>query len=177
TFISYRNKSTGEVIEYDTSQPYPWDDDNFELVENSTRVVEVEPGIESQVQDFRFTDKDGYDPTQDLLAEPSPVLLIAMYDVLEADTDRMEQIRSLVDAASANGWYVYGLSASPFSTIEEVRHEYQLPFDFLQGDEKVIKTVIRANPGIVLMQEGTVKGKWSSAETPDFDQAKAKLQE
>ena len=177
TFISYKNKSTGEVKEYDTAQPYPWDDDNFELVENSTRVVEVEPGIESQVQDFRFTDKDGYDPTQDLLAEPSPVLLIAMYDVLEADTDAMEQIRSLVDAASANGWYVYGISASPFSVIEEVRHEYQLPFDFLQGDEKVIKTVIRANPGIVLMREGTVKGKWSSAETPDFDQAKAKLAE
>src|SRR5690606_2434953 len=111
TFISYRNKSTGEVIEYDTSQPYPWDDDNFELVENSTRVVEIEPGIESQVQDFRFTDVDGYDPTQDLLAEPSPVLLIAMYDVLEADTDCMEDVRSLAEAASANGWYVYGVSA------------------------------------------------------------------
>nr|MDQ3101039.1 hypothetical protein [Bacteroidota bacterium] len=129
------------------------------------------------VQDFILTDVDGTEITADILAEPSPVLLVFMYNINSADTECMEAIRTLADAAFAKGWYVYGVSASPFSQIEEVRHQFQLPFDFLQGDEKVIKTAIRANPVIMLLKEGVVLGNWSCAETPAFEEANARLGE
>jgi peroxiredoxin len=172
-YMLYRNKTTGQVEEFNASGAYPWDDDNYEYVDR--RIVEVEPGIISPVQDFILSDIDGYDMTDDLLNEPTPVILVMMYNVATANTGCMDEIRSLAEVASANGWYVYGVSSSPFTRIEEVRHEHQLPFDFVQADEKVIKTAIRSNPGIMLMQQGTVLGNWSCAATPSFEEARQRI--
>ena len=171
-FLSYKNTATGEVKEYDTSGKYPWDDSTFVLVENSNRVVEVEPGITSQVQDFRLTDRDGYELTDDILKEPTPVLLVLIYNLEKADLGCMPQITKLAQEAQSNGWYVYGMTANGWDAIEEFRHEHQLAFDFTQGDEKVIKTVIRSNPGIMLLQQGTVKGLWHCNDAPSFQEVK-----
>ncbi len=174
TFVTYRDKTTGETKEYDAAGAYPWDDDNFEYVDR--RIVEVEAGILSPVSDFILTDRDGYDLTNDVLAEPSPVLLITMYNASTAATGPMPAIAKLAQDANAAQWYVYGVSASGWDDIEEVRHEHQLPFDFVQCDEKTIKTVVRANPGIVLLQGGTVKGLWHGNDTPTFEEVKALVQ-
>jgi hypothetical protein len=66
------------------------------------------------------------------------------------------------------------VSASTFESTEAFRHEHQLPFDYLQCDEKTIKTAVRANPGILLLKEGTVRGKWHGNDTPSFEEVKAR---
>lgn len=174
-FMLYKHKPTGEVKEYDASGAYPWDDADYEYVDR--RIVELEAGIESQVQDFLLTDIDGYDITADVLAEPSPVLLIATYNVEKTSTANIAAIRTLAEAAFAKGWYVYGVSASPFTAIEEFRHhpDHQLPFDYVQCDEKTIKTAVRANPGILLLKEGTVMGKWHANDTPTVEEVQQRL--
>ena len=175
TYVSYRNKTTGEVKEYDTAQPYPWDDENFENVENSTRVVEVEAGITSQVQDFILTNQDGYELTNDILTADRPVLLVLVYNVEKAATGCLPAIAKLAQDAQKNGWYVYGMSANSWDAIDAFRHEHQLSFEFGQGDEKVIKTVVRANPGVMLLSGGTVKGLWHGNDAPTFEEALEKV--
>ena len=175
TFVSYRNKTTGEVKEFDSSKPYPWDDPNFENVENSTRIVEIEAGIQSPVSDFALSTSDGSDITADILAEPSPILLVMMYNVEKSATECLPAIKQLADEAYKNGWYVYGVSASPWEAIEKMRHENQLAFDFAQCDEKTIKTAIRSNPGIMVLQQGAVRGLWHCNDTPSFEVAKATI--
>jgi len=174
TYVVYRNKTTGENKEYDASGAYPWDDENFEYVDR--RIVEVEPGIQSPVSDFLLTDADGADITDGVLAETGPVLLVMMYNVETASTACLPTIAKLAQDAFANGWYVYGVSASGWEAIEELRHAHQLPFDFVQCDEKTIKTAIRSNPGVVLLQQGVVKGLWPCTEAPDFAVVKARVQ-
>ena len=163
-FMLYKDKRSGEVKEYDSKGAYPWDDDNFEYVDR--RIVEIEPGIDSPVQDFLLTDVDGIDITNDILAEPTPVVLIMVYNVEKAATEGLPAIAALAQEAYAKGWYVYGVSASPFEQCEEFRHAHQLPFDFVQCDEKTIKTAIRSNPGVMLMQQGIVKGQWHHNDVP-----------
>ena len=174
TYVIYRNKTTGESKEYDAAGAYPWDDENFEYVDR--RIVEVEPGILSPVSDFLLTDKDGYDMTNDLLAEQGPVMLVMMYNAEKSDRTNLPVIAKLAAEANAAGWYVYGVSASGWEAIEEVRHEHQLPFDFVQCDEKTIKTAVRANPGVMVLKAGTVKGLWHGNDTPSFEEAKARVQ-
>ncbi|MEZ4738021.1 MAG: hypothetical protein R2818_01355 [Flavobacteriales bacterium] len=159
--------------EYDSNGAYPWDDDNYEYVDR--RIVEIEPGIESNVQDFLLTDVEGNDMTWGILNEPEPVMLIMMYDVDKADTHCMSAIRELVNAGTNKGWYVYGVTASPFAKGEEFRHTHQMPFEIMQCDEKTIKTAIRSNPGVMLLQQGTVRGLWHCNDTPSLDEAAAKL--
>lgn len=168
TYVSYRNKSTGEVTEYDSSGPYPWNDPNYENVPNSTRVEVIDPGTPSQVQDFRLTDVDGNDITFNVLESSVPVLLVMIYSVEKADPSCIPAIAELAREASGKGWSVHGVSASDFPSTEEFRHQYQLPFEVVQCDEKTIKTAIRANPGIILLQQGTVLGQWHCNDAPAF---------
>jgi len=177
TYVSYRNKTSGEVKEYDSSGPYPWDDENFENVPNSTRVVEIEPGIASQVQDFHLVDVEGNDLTIGILDETVPVLLVMIYDVDKTDRSCMPSIKALADEAYKNQWYVFGVTASPFDKSEEFRHTEQLPFEMTQCDEKTIKTAIRSNPGLMVIQQGTVRGLWHCNDTPNFAEAAATLKE
>ncbi|MBK8497280.1 MAG: DoxX family protein [Flavobacteriales bacterium] len=175
TFVSYKNKLTGEVKEYDSASKYPWDDPNYENVPNSTRIVEIEPGVQSQVQDFRLTDRDGYELTRDILTADQPVLLVLCYNVTKSDASNMPAIAKLAADAEAKGWYVYGMTANGWDEIESFRHEHQLAFTFAQGDEKVIKTMVRANPGILLLNGGTVKGIWPGKDAPSFEEAAGSL--
>lgn len=175
-FLSYKNTLTGEVKEYDTGGTYPWNDSTYVIVEGSNRVVEVEPGIESQVQDFRLTDADGYELTDDILNEPNPVLLVLCYNVNKTSTGNLPSIAKLAADAEAAGWYVYGMSANGWEEIEVFRHQHQLAFPFTQGDDKVIKTMVRANPGLLLLKQGRVVAKWSGNHAPSFEEAKMKAQ-
>src|SRR5690606_41434487 len=95
TYVSCRNLTTGEVQEYSTAEPYPWDDPNFEHVANSTRVVELEPGIDSQVQDFMLFNAEGDDLTDEVLSASGPVLLIVAKTINDTRTDcRSEERRA-----------------------------------------------------------------------------------
>ncbi len=174
-FVSYRNKTTGKVEEFDSAKPYPWDDPNYEAVENGTRVVELEAGVISPVQDFRLTDRDDYDLTDDVLHADQPVLLITAYDLTKTDTGNLAAIAKLANDAQAKGWYVYGVCTNGWEVVDEFRHEHQLAFEFVRCDEKVIKTMVRANPGIMVLKDGTVKGIWHGNDAPTFEEAEGKV--
>ncbi|MBL0126971.1 MAG: DoxX family membrane protein [Flavobacteriales bacterium] len=174
-FVSYRNKTTGKVEEFDSAKPYPWDDPNYEAVENGTRVVELEAGMISPVQDFRLTDRDDYDLTDDVLHADQPVLLITAYDLTKTDTGNLAAIAKLANDAQAKGWYVYGVCTNGWEVVDEFRHEHQLAFEFVRCDEKVIKTMVRANPGIMVLKDGTVKGIWHGNDAPTFEEAEGKV--
>lgn len=175
-FMSYKEKASGVVKEYDTAGPYPWADTlNFEEVENSMRVEELEAGVPSPVQDFRLTDRDEYELTQDVLTADQPVLLITAYDVRKSCTDNMAAIKTLTDEAQAKGWYVYGMATNSWEEVDQFRHDHQLAFDFTRCDEKVIKTMVRANPGILLLNGGKVVRIWHGNDAPALAQAEESL--
>jgi uncharacterized membrane protein YphA (DoxX/SURF4 family) len=172
SFLVYRNKKTGEEKEYPAND-YPWNDSawvaSWEFVKQRNNIID--PGIESQVSDFALTDKDGADLTDGILNEVQPVLLVIVKSCADADTGNMPEIVALARAAQEKGWYVYGASASGWDEIEAFRHAHQTPFEFAQCDEVTLKTVNRANPGIMLLKEGVVKGQWHHNDTPTIDEA------
>jgi uncharacterized membrane protein YphA (DoxX/SURF4 family) len=173
-FLRYRNKTTGEVSEYESTGTYPWDDDNFEFVDQ--RTVVIKPGIDPPIPDFNLTDIDGYDITEDILGADRPVLLITSYNVRHADKRCMPAITRLAGDALERGWYVYGVTASTYEAIEEFRHAHGLAAEFTQADEKVVKTIARSNPAVVLLQDAVVRGKWHCNDAPAFSEALSRIE-
>jgi hypothetical protein len=51
--------------------------------------------------------------------------------------------------------------------FNEYRHQVQLAAPYFFVDETILKTMVRSNPGVILIQDGTVKGKWHYNDTPD----------
>lgn len=175
TYVKYRNVATGEEKEYNTAEPYPWDDPAYEHVPNSTRVVEVEPGIASQVQDFILYDAEGEDRTEEVLHDDRPVMLVVAKTIRQTRTDCQPAINQLAAQAEQEGWAVYGLTSSGYEESEEFRHTQQNMFEYLTCDEVTLKTVIRSNPGVVVLQQGTVRGKWPCGHLPSYTEMRKTL--
>ncbi|MBK8581243.1 MAG: hypothetical protein IPL86_05200 [Flavobacteriales bacterium] len=172
-FVKYKNTATGEEKEFDSKGAYPWDDSTWVYVD---RRVEVKvPGIDSPVKDFLLTDADGNDRTADVLEETKPVLLIVARNVRDARTGKLPAIAKLAQEAEAHGWMVYGLTSSGFDQVDEFKFQHQLPFDFFTCDDVTLKTVVRSNPGVLVMSDGVVRGKWHGNDTPSFATAEKAL--
>ena len=98
-------------------------------------------------------------------------LLIIMYDVSKTKK-KFEEINTLVANCEKNGIEPWVLTASSAKQIEELRHEVQLAAPYYYADGTVLKTMIRSNPGLMFLDNGTVKGKWHVNATPKIETLK-----
>lgn len=165
-YVSYRNTATGEVKEFDSKGAYPWDDSTWVYVDR--RIDVKAPGIDSPVKDFLLTDQDGNNVTDEVLTETRPVLLVVVRNTTDARTGCMPAIVKLTQEAEANGWAVFGLTSSGYDQVEDFRLQNQTPFDFLTCDDVTLKTIVRSDPGVLVLQQGVVRGKWHCNDTPSF---------
>lgn len=169
TVLTYKNKNTGEEKDFSQSN-YPWKDTlNWLFVKMDSKLVEE--GYHPPIHDFNPL-LEGTDVLEDILQEPYLFLFVAQ-DIEKAKDFDQKKVEHLVNEIFNSGYYIYGLtSTSDQNVIEEFRHQNQLAFDFLINDETAIKTMIRSNPGLVMLRKGTVVGKWSYADLPTFEQVK-----
>jgi peroxiredoxin/uncharacterized membrane protein YphA (DoxX/SURF4 family) len=163
------NQENGEEMVI-TSKEYMddkwWERKEWKLDKDRTGAArKIKDGYEAPITDFSFQDANGDEASYEILDAEGPVLVVLNYDVTKA-SDAMTELSALTDGLLKKGVSVYGLSSSPLDKIEDFRHEYQLAYPYLQGDEKVIKTIVRANPGLLLMKDATVLKKWSAAQLP-----------
>ena len=128
----------------------------------------IEEGDVPKIQDFSIETEDE-DLTQQFLQEEKLVMIVS-YSLEKAEVDGMEKLKTLADRAENKGYKVIGLSASGLSKKMEIKNTYDLDFDFYLCDEKVLKTIVRANPGILILEKGTVTQKvhWNDAENLEF---------
>ena len=165
-----KHKQSGENKEINSKDYVSsgiWKDENWEITETSESIL-MRAGYEPPIHDFVLTGTDGNDYTQDILAEPYIFLLVS-YDIEEANETVQSEVNKFVEAANTEGHYFYGLTASLYDDLEDFRHKHQNMFDFYSGDATMLKTIIRSNPGLVLLKEGTVIGKWHYNDFPEFE--------
>ena len=116
-----------------------------------------EDGSIPPVHDFMLEDAQA-DLAPVLLAKDK-VMLIIVYNLDKTDTNGFPAIKDLADKAIKKGYTVYGASASFTDDLILAKEEYNLPFDFLFCDETSLKTIIGANPGVIILNKGTVTQK------------------
>ena len=109
------------------------------------------------VHDFMLEDAQA-DLAPELLQEEK-VMLVIVYNLAKVDVNGLPAIKEVTTKAIKKGYTVYGVSASFSDELILVKEKYNLPFDFLFCDETTLKTMIRANPGIVILDKGTVVEK------------------
>ena len=162
----YKNKTTGVVEEFSETN-YPWDDDNYEFSDRQTKLVSQ--GDVAAITDFTMMAEDGNDYAQDFFNEEAYVFMFIAYDIKKTDVRSMEKMNIFVDQCNTSGNYVIGLTASLYDDVEEFRHKNQAMFDFYTCDAITLKTIVRANPGIVLMKKGEILAKWNADELPAYE--------
>ena len=128
-----------------------------------------------QITDFKVWNDDG-DYTPELLRGNKLVLIIQ--DVDKADRDRYALINKLLEDAKASRRGITPLvitSSSP-AEFDVFRHTANLAVPFYYADATVLKSIIRSNPGFLLLKDGVVKGKYHYHDIPSIGKVEEKLQ-
>lgn len=126
------------------------------ISEGMKYIGEEEPAI----HDFFLESVEGEDLTNQVLVEDN-VLLVVAYNLNASDRHGFSNIKTVTDKALQKGYTVYMLTSSMSEEYEAIKNEFSLNFDLLFCDGTTLKTIIRANPGVLTLQNGTVTGKWS----------------
>ena len=123
----------------------------------SEGMVYPEDGSIPPVHDFVLEDAQA-DLAPELLKKEK-VMLVIIYNLDKVDVNGFPAIKEMTIKAKKKGYTVYGVSASFSDELLLAKEKYNLPFDFLFCDETTLKTIIRANPGVVILNKGTVVEK------------------
>lgn len=116
------------------------------------------------VHDFML--EDSQNDLAPKILKMEKVMLVIASNLNKSEFEGFPEIKIIADKAIEKGYKVYGVSASYSDIIELTKNKFELPFEFLFCDETTLKTMIRANPGIIILNKGTVvqKKNWSDAE-------------
>lgn len=167
----YKNKTTG-VIEEFTEKNYPWDNENYEFADRKTKLIKA--GDHPAITDFTIIADDGNDYAQDYLNEEGYLFMLVAYDINKTKLSTYKKINTFVDECNLGGNYFIGLTASLYEDVEKFRHENQTMFDFFTCDAITLKTIVRANPGVLLLKKGQIIAKWNANDLPNYKEVKEK---
>ena len=170
TFLLRKN---GETREF-TLDNYP--DSTWEYVD--TRTVQTKKGYEPPIHDFALTTCDtGEDITEQVLTKKGYTFLLVSPRLAVADDSNFGDIDQIYEYAEENGADFYCVTASANGEIERWRDLTGAEYRFCNADETTLKTMIRSNPGLMLLKDGTIIGKWSHNTLPQTDDLTAPLQQ
>ena len=171
--LIYKNKKTGEVKEYAMNN-YPWNDSvwvaNWQFVDQKKKIIQEYK--KAPISDFIIHDADGNDLTETFIGNPNYQFLLFAYDLAETSKKNYPKINTFAEKAEKDGFSFIGLTAAPFSYIDDFRHEVQATHQYYLVDEIALKTAIRSNPGLILIKNGVVLGKWGNVDFPDYEKVK-----
>ena len=170
TFILRKNGVTREF----TLDNYP--DSTWEYVD--TKTVQTKKGYEPPIHDFAITTNDtGEDITEQLLTKKGYTFLLVSPRLAVADDSNFGDIDQIYEYAAENGVDFFCLTASTNEDIERWRELTGAEYKFCNADETTLKTMIRSNPGLILLKDGTIIGKWSHNALPQTDELTAPLEQ
>ena len=125
-------------------------------------------GEESPYADFFIQrTEDGEDITDSLLNRKGYLFLLIAPHVEKADDSQLDLINQMYEYAEDHEYPFYALTASGKKGIERWRDMTGAEYPFCQTDETTLKTVIRSNPGLLLLKDGVIIRKWSHNSLPD----------
>ncbi len=165
--LTYKNRQTGELKDFDESN-YPWQDTlNWEFHSSDQKLIRE--GYKAPIHDFVIEHPQYGTITEELLQSEEYVLLAVSYNLNKASATGQEELNRLAAYAQQKGYRFYGLTASLQEDIRKHSEKYNIPYEFCATDEIQLKTIIRSNPGLVVLKKGTVIGKWGNRDIPAVD--------
>lgn len=163
-------KKDGQTKEF-TLENYP--DSTWEFVDSKT--IMIKEGFVPPIHDFSILSLNGDDLTEDILQQKGyTFLLIAPY-LEKADDSNFGPIDQIYEYAEEYGYKFYCLTASGKQAIARWQDMTGAEYPFYNTDAVTLKTIIRSNPGMLLLKDGTVIQKWSHNELPNDSELYAPL--
>jgi uncharacterized membrane protein YphA (DoxX/SURF4 family) len=172
-----KNKTTAEEKEM-TDKEYLkteiWKDESWEIIGEPVNKL-LKKGFEPKIKDLKISDSQGTDYTTELIENPYYNLVIVAYKLDDVNTKAIADLNALAINAVQN----YNIRTVLFTStsaedVEKFNEDYKLAMEVFYADAVPLKSMVRANPGILLLKNGTVINKWHFHLRPTYDELEKK---
>jgi uncharacterized membrane protein YphA (DoxX/SURF4 family) len=151
-----------------TLQNYPANDSTWKFVDTKSKLIKK--GYTPPIHGFTITSADGEDITDKVLAERNFAFLIISPDLDGISEKSWSEVIKIAEYASKRGYSLYFLSGSVPDLNQKATQKYNLTFPFYSTDVTTLKTIVRSNPGLLLLKQGIILNKWSNNDFPAEEQ-------
>jgi uncharacterized membrane protein YphA (DoxX/SURF4 family) len=177
TLMEYPEDAEPDVYEYSfvyekdgveqtfTLDNYPKGDSTWTFVRQNSKLIKK--GYEPPIHDFEIINAEGEDLTWDVLESAEPVTLVVMYDLAKADKEHISKVVALYETCLNDWKECYILTGSGTDEIINFSLEFPILSDIIcTCDPVTLKTIVRANPGVIILQNGSVIDKYNLRNRP-----------
>ena len=150
-----------------------WKDSNWEIIGEPESKL-LKKGFEPKIKDLKIVDAQGQDFTQFILENSGYQLLVVAYDLNHTCTDALKNINATaIKAAVRKQIPTLILTASSVADAETLKNQLKLDAAVFYADAIPLKSMVRSNPGILLLKNGVLIQKWHYRNMPSYTQLAA----
>jgi len=143
----------------------PMNDSTWVFVDAKTTVVKK--GYEPPIHDFSLVNAEGIDITEEVLHDTNYTFLLVSPKLGKADDSNVDRINEIYDYSLEHGYKFYCMTASTADETTEWVNNTGAEYPICATDEITLKTIVRSNPGLVLIKEGVIYNKWHNSNIPE----------
>ncbi len=158
---TYKNKKTGVLKTFPPNQfPDAADYDNWEYVDRKD--IMIQKGDDPKLKDFGIKDADGADVSNDFFTEEEYIFFIIIPELKKVNVDGYKKMIKVVDAAADDGRLVFILTGSLLDDMQAFADKYKQEYEYgiFNTDATPLKTILRSNPGLLILKKGSIVGKY-----------------
>jgi uncharacterized membrane protein YphA (DoxX/SURF4 family) len=171
----YKNLKTGNEKVFGEAE-IPWKDTlNWKFVKAKDPIV-VQQGYTPPIHDFRIESPEGEDIKDFFLYDEKKTFMVIASNLQKTNREAWTKITTLAAEAKRKGYNFIALTASSPGEFEVFKKETGAEFDFFNTDEVTLKTIVRSNPGLILVKKGTILSKYHFNDIPKSEELEDQIQ-
>lgn len=160
----YKNKGTGKVRKF-SEKNYPWKD-TVNWVYNNMESKLIQKGYEPPIHNLTFEAPNGDDVIDFFIYDENYVFILVAYDLHKSETNSQDKINKLASWVLGNEMSFICLTSTMPEESTAFAEQNGAPYEFFNCDEITLKTIIRSNPGLLVLKDGNIIGKWHYNDIP-----------
>lgn len=171
TIYHLENKDTQEtkkITDKEYLESEIWKDERWKIVgDPETKLVKA--GYTVPIADLVISDADGMDRTDEIVENPDYNLIIVAYNLDETNISGLEQLNELALSSEEYRVRTVLLTASTSTKVNEITESLDLYAEVFYVDAVPLKSMVRSNPGLMLLKDGVILDKWHHHILPSVD--------
>lgn len=171
-----KHKKTGEsktMSDKEYMAKEVWKDENWEIVGEPEKKL-IKKGYEVKIKDLIITDGSGTDYTKELIENPFYSLVVVAYNLTDVNEEAVAKTNALaLNAVEQFNIRSVLLTSNSAQDAAAFSKKMKLFMEVFYADAVPLKSMVRANPGILLLKNGVIVNKWHYHNLPSFNELSA----
>ena len=161
----YRNLKSKEIKKF-SDIDFPWQDTINWKFESMDPPVLLKKGYIPPIHDFSIQTTEQENVTDYYLQDSLYTFIVIAYDLEKSSNKKQNQLNLLANWAKGQGYNFIGLTSTTGDALSKYQIEHLPSYQMMLADQITLKTIIRSNPGLILLKKGTIIGKWHYNDVP-----------